>query len=221
MRRLLIALLFVFASLPVAGVNTVVVMRHAAAAATFCDGTFQFCDEFGGTLGNFTQTLGSWSISSGFLVGPTSGQGILTHNTATSSATQYAIIRLDTLSGQQGVKLRGGSTGGNFYGVYRIGNTAEWSSFQANGSWNETISSCAITWAADDYMMVKVSGTVGSTTIDVWQTATMPTVPPSTGPSCTMAVGPSALADDGTVIGVYSDSGGSDQNYDDFAAGSP
>jgi len=32
MRRLLIALLFVFASLPVAGVNTVVVMRHAAAA---------------------------------------------------------------------------------------------------------------------------------------------------------------------------------------------
>ena len=31
MRRLLIALLFVFASLPVAGVNTVVVMRHAAA----------------------------------------------------------------------------------------------------------------------------------------------------------------------------------------------
>jgi hypothetical protein len=34
MRRLLIALLLVFASLPVAGVNTVVVMRHPAAAVT-------------------------------------------------------------------------------------------------------------------------------------------------------------------------------------------
>ena len=132
MRRLLIALLFVFASLPVAGVNTVVVMRHAAAGGAFCDGTFADCDDFSSTLASWLITADdcignddpdvccsgsgtgtcsngtTWTITSGELIGPGTATNALAiaRAAAAGGLTQYGWVKLVTYSGQYGLMFR-------------------------------------------------------------------------------------------------------------------
>ena len=243
MRRLLIALLFVFASLPVAGVNTVVVMRHAAAGGAFCDGTFQFCESAFADLTNFdaTTAIGTWSVSGGHVVGPTSGVGMLFHDTAAGGATQYAIVRLDTLAGNQGVFLRGNSAGGFNYTVYRTSTVTYWSVSDNFATWVEDIGYCTIAWSAGDYMLASVSGTGATTIFKIWKETTMPTAAPSGTADCTFTGGTGATSagdgsaaecqipanlcspvqacDTGTKVGIHCDTGASGANWDDFAAG--
>ena len=195
---------------------------RAAAGGAFCDGSFQFCEESFADLTNFdaTAAVGSWSVSGGHLVGPTSGTGVLTHDTAAGGATQYVIVRFDAIAGDSGVFFRGNSAGGWRYKIYAVGGTTYWGVTESDGSHHSDVESCSITWANDDYLMATVSGTGTSTVVSIWKTATMPTAPPSAGPTCgPFTNDPSAAANDGLQIGIFVDGGASGMNFDDFAGG--
>ena len=227
MRRLLIALLFVFASLPVAGVNTVVVMRHAAAGGAFCDGTFGVCEEFGGTLGSWTQKLGTATISGGQLVSPASGNGMLLITAATGGLTQYAIAKLvdwPASSNQLGVTLRYRSDDTQYHYVAVVEpstNIVYWSTYDNTGGWKEDVQQCSLTFAKGNYVAAKVTGTSTATVFEVWKYTSAPTAAPSGTADCTFTNDPSVSfpADSGLLIGIAQENSATTKIYDDFAGG--
>ena len=251
MRRLLIALLFVFASLPVAGVNTVVVMRHAAGGGAFCAGSFDNCDEFTQTADpptGWTEVTGSstWATNGTQLRGPTAGSGgmAILYSTVTSSADQYGIIQLAVNDFDTGMLLRSNGVSGFADSIYywSSGGTPVlgWAEALWNGQAVGDVARCDHTMASGDYLMGLITGTGTTRVVSIWVTSTMPTAPPTTGADCvftpgTGCTGTNCYCNDtgnttgctptqstaGTYAGAWTWDAATTRTYDNFAAGSP
>ena len=249
MRRLLIALLFVFASLPVAGVNTVVVMRHAAAGGgAFCDGTFAFCDDFSSASDpptNWTEIIATTWINNGtVLLSPTSGTNpSLVRTTNMGSSDQYVIFKfVNNAVGDMGLVMRhDGTSGTSTFAdiVYFGGGDLWWGVIRPSGAFIADVANCTYAPVAGDYISASVTGTGSGRTVKVWISTTAPTgaptgtatctfvggtsanfVSPATAASCSSScAGSSNTTDDGLKAGVWLSGIDSNKQFDDFAAG--
>jgi len=197
--------------------TTVVVTKHHGPAG-FCGGSFGFCDDFSSdTSANYTAYGNDtgWTISGGKLTGPSSGSVALSfiRNTATSTTSQYAIMRYDTVNDDQGVFLHA-QPGSHIQDVIYITSGADgctgtgtpascctgsgtgptckliyWSEMNVLGTPTSTlgvdISNCVIDPpSAGDYLSVSLSGTTSDRHASAWITSSAPTGSPSGTPTC-------------------------------------
>ena len=235
MRRLLIALLFVFASLPVAGVNTVVVMRHAAAAGGFCT-PFEECDEFNTTNNPATgwtagPSSGAWQTNGTQMVPPAGSVTALLNNTVAGTTTEYAIVKIVEADDEIGVFVRRTSDSGYYYRLYWSGTQAFWAIHtSSDDSYNIETAGCGTTAFTDgDYMAALVTGTGTGTIARIWNKGqTAPTSAPTTGDACStlccewtddLGTSGNNYADSGDRIGLYVYTGSTVRRFDDFAGG--
>jgi len=187
-----------------------------SAPSGFCSGSFQFCDEFSGTLGNFSVVPSgdTWTIGSGVTTAPNpvaagANTSFLVYSTlASGSTTEYVIAKLsDYVSGDQGIFIRGNSSSGSdkSYVVYYQGTNTFWSVVEySTGNFNEDVGHCSLAFSDTDYIGVSVTGTSSSTVMKVWKyaSASAPTAPPSDPPDCSWTAGTGAHTGAGSVCDV-------------------
>ena len=221
--------------------------RAAAGGGAFCDGTFQFCDEFGSdTIANYTPANGStgWAISGGVANGPTAGNGGLLYSTNTTTTDQYVIIRWVSghIDGDTGVCMGTDNSSTDSDLIYYSSGFIWWGTGNTGCGFLGDTAHCAIpSPSANDYWAIKKTGTSTTRVVEVWVTTTQPTGPPTGTATCTFTGGnptptftspaTSAGCDQsnctptsaptGQKVGLFAGGASPVRQFDNFAGGSP
>jgi hypothetical protein len=165
-------------------------------------GAVAFSDDFSGTLANWTQDSGSWSIGSGTLLQGSSDwtNDWIHHNTPCTTINQYVKFKhTDGNGGFTGVRLRAGASG---TGGYVVEFRQSWGSFQWEGG--DIAMPGGI--ASGDVFGITITGTGDNTVVRVWKNPTgLPTSAANwngdSTPDIEFTNNPSSPVDTGLYVG--------------------
>jgi len=229
MRRVAFAILVLLMTFSTGAAVKVIAIKHVAAGGGgFCDGTFEFCQDFTTDLSAWTEpdtdVNGDWTVGSGILNGPSTASGVpmIVYTADTGGLNQYACIKFETYSGQQGVMMRYNSAT-RHYGIVvsSSDNIAYWSSYESTGAWKADNDSCSLTLAAGNYLCGRINGTGAGTVVDIWKYTTAPTTAPTGTGDCRFshAAGAGDDADTGLKVGITYEGPSAGKTFDNWAGG--